>query len=273
GLARLPAPSPGDVFLDLEADPFVGENGLEYLFGYVTSTERSYQADWALTPEQEKRAFERFIDFVSSRWQRYGDLHIYHYSPYEPAALKRLMGRYATREDELDRMLRGQLFVDLFAIVRQSIRASVESYTLKNLEPFYGFQRPTSLLEARRALARLQACLELNDPAGLTEEVRSVVQDYNRDDCLSALELRDWLENIRATLIQQGVSMPRPAVASPEPPEELSERQLQVAALAERLMADVPVAQIERNAEQQARWILAQTLDWHRRENKSVFWE
>ncbi len=276
GLARLPAPSPGDIFLDLEADPFVGENGLEYLFGYISSSEqheRSYVGDWALTPEQEKRAFERFIDFVMSRWERHGDLHIYHYSPYEPAALKRLMGRYATREDELDRMLRGQLFVDLYAIARQSIRASVESYTLKNLEAFYGYERPTSLLDARRALARLQASLELNDPSGLTEEVRTVVQDYNRDDCLSALQLRGWLEDIRSTLIQQGASIARPAVASPEPPEELSERQLEVAALAKRLTADVPVAQAERNPEQQARWILAQTLDWHRRESKSVFWE
>jgi len=35
GLQRLPEPSPGDIFLDLEADPFVGDVGLEYLFGYV----------------------------------------------------------------------------------------------------------------------------------------------------------------------------------------------------------------------------------------------
>ncbi len=35
GLTRLPEPSDGDIFLDLEGDPFVGEHGLEYLFGYV----------------------------------------------------------------------------------------------------------------------------------------------------------------------------------------------------------------------------------------------
>ena len=38
-------------------------------------------------------------------------MHIYHYAPYEPAALKRLMGRYSTREAEVDRMLRAELFV------------------------------------------------------------------------------------------------------------------------------------------------------------------
>ena len=35
GLTRLPEPSDGDIFLDLEGDPFVGEHGLEYLFGYL----------------------------------------------------------------------------------------------------------------------------------------------------------------------------------------------------------------------------------------------
>ena len=42
------------------------------------------------------------------------------YAPYEPAALKRLMGRYATREEEIDRMLRAGLFVDLYQVVRHS---------------------------------------------------------------------------------------------------------------------------------------------------------
>ena len=33
GFARLPAPSPGDVFFDIEGDPYWGREGLEYLFG------------------------------------------------------------------------------------------------------------------------------------------------------------------------------------------------------------------------------------------------
>jgi uncharacterized protein len=37
GLFRLCSPSGGDIFLDLEGDPFVGEAGLEYLFGVVTA--------------------------------------------------------------------------------------------------------------------------------------------------------------------------------------------------------------------------------------------
>jgi len=276
GLYRLPEPSPGDIFLDFEADPFVGEDGLEFLFGYVTtdaSGARNYVAEWAFSREEERRAFERFVDFVMARWARYPGLHIYHYAPYEPSALKRLMGRYATREDEIDRMLRASLFVDLYTIARQSIRASVERYSIKNLEAFYDFNRSVPLIDVRSALAKLQARLELDDAGSISEESKDIVLRYNRDDCLSALRLRDWLEKIRSETVASGALISRPAVGNPEPPLELDERQRQVAALVKRLTADVPVDDKERTAEQQARWILAHSLDWHRREQKASWWE
>ena len=40
-------------------------------------------------------------------------MHVYHYAAYEITALKRLMGRYGTREDEIDDLLRRDVFVDL----------------------------------------------------------------------------------------------------------------------------------------------------------------
>ena len=107
GLARLPEPSPGDIFLDLEGDPYVGEAGLEYLTGAVITCDdgqHHYTGLWAVSREEEKRNFEHFVDGVMRRWQQHPDLHIYHFAPYEPAALKRLMGRYASREDEIDRI-------------------------------------------------------------------------------------------------------------------------------------------------------------------------
>ena len=82
---------------------------------------------------------------MTERLKVYPDLHIYHFAPYEPAAMKRLMGRYATRENEVDNLLRAEIFVDLFSVVRHGIRASVESYSIKKLEPLYSFVRTVPL--------------------------------------------------------------------------------------------------------------------------------
>ena len=74
-----------------------------------------YVGDWASNRQEERGAFERFVDFVTERLKVYPDLHIYHFAPYEPAAMKRLMGRYATRENEVDSLVaRGDFRRPLF---------------------------------------------------------------------------------------------------------------------------------------------------------------
>jgi hypothetical protein len=275
GLCRLPEPSAGDVFFDLEGDPFVEEGGIEYLFGYafIEQGELQYRGEWALSRAEEKRVFEAFVDFVTKRREQHPDLHIYHYAPYEPAAWKRLMGRYATREDEIDRMLRAGLLVDLYQVVRHGIRASVERYSIKDLEPLFSFMRGTPLEDAGRALATVQALLEMGDPRLVTPELQAPVAGYNRDDCLAARGLRDWLEGVRADLIAKGESIPRPPATPAEPSEDQSAWQARIEALIRLLTGDVPAEQQERNAHQQARWILAYILDWHRCEEKVVWWE
>jgi uncharacterized protein len=276
GLGALPAPNAGDIFLDLEGDPFAGEGGLEYLFGYLTVAAdgtSAYVAEWALNREEERQAFERFVDFVMQRRQAFPDLHIYHFAPYEPAALKRLMGRYASREQEVDTLLKTQSFVDLFAVVHHGVRASVESYSIKKLEPLYGFIRATALVEANTALMRVSTALELGDLALIDDDTRGTVARYNRDDCESARGLRDWLETRRSEVEARGQPVPRPTPPEPQPQPKLDERQARLAALVAQLTHDVPTDVAARSSEQQARWLLAHTLDWHRREDKAVWWE
>ncbi len=200
GLSRLPEPSPGDVFLDLEGDSFAREGGREYLFGVVTidpSGEPAYQGFWALNDQEERQTFESVMDLIAQAWTAHAEMHVYHYAPYEPSAFKRLMGRYATREEELDKLLRAGRFVDLYGVVRQGLRAGIERYSIKNLEVFYGFERAVPLADASRSLLVMEQALELNCAGGVPKEVRDVVQGYNQDDCLSALGLRGWLEHLR----------------------------------------------------------------------------
>ena len=129
----------GDLFLDLEGDPFAFDDGLDYLFG-VLETDGTFHAFWSrdeageFSLDGERRAFEALMDFLGERLRADPNLHIYHYAPYEPTALKRLMGRYGTREEEVDDLLRRGVLVDLLRAVRQSLRASVESYSIKKME-------------------------------------------------------------------------------------------------------------------------------------------
>jgi len=276
GLLLLPEPSPGDLFFDLEGDPFIGRGGREYLFGFVADDESGnsvYSSQWAVNADEEKRAFETFVDTVMARWAKYPAMHIYHFTGYESGALKRLMGRYATREDEIDRMLRAYLLVDLHTVTRRAVRASVEHYSLKALEPFYGFERKVLLEDARTALRQVQHGLELGETAQLDPTLQNTVTQYNAEDCYSTRALRDWLEAERRQLEQAGQSIPRPSQPDGAPPATLDERQQRTAVLGAALRNGVPVDPTQRNTDQAARWLLSHLLDWHRREVKSEYWE
>lgn len=269
GLLRLPRPSPGDIFLDLEGDPFVGSAGLEYLFGWAVRSEDGawrYTGQWATDASSEKAAFEAFMAAAALRAD---GAHIYHYAPYEPAALKRLMGRYAVCEDALDRLLRGGALVDLYAIVRQSVLCSVERYSIKELEPFYRFTREVPLPEASQALREVEYLLETGQPPGAGDALRATVASYNRDDCVSAAHLRDWLETLRAQL----VDAPRPTAPDPAPTPKVAARDVRVRALMERLTAGLQADVESRTRAEQSRWLLAQLLAFHRREEKAVWWD
>ena len=276
GLALLPEPSSGDIFFDFEGDPFVGPGGLEYLFGYVTvgdGGETDYTPLWGLSHEKEKGNFERFVDWVMERWTAHPDMHIYHFAPYEPSAMKRLMGRHATREDEVDQMLRAGLFVDLHRVVRGGLRAGVESYSIKEMERFFGYVREVPLNDANAALYAVSAPLELGDPEAIPGENMKVIEGYNRDDCIATYHLREWLEGIRRRLIDGGASIERPQQQDSVPSDSLTEWQAMVQELAKRIAGDLAVAPPVEDREGSARWTLANILEWHRREDKAFWWE
>ena len=280
GLSELAEPVIADVFVDLEGDPFAGDResggGQEYLFGLVSCDgpgKLRYDKKWAFTVKEEKEAFEWLVDQIYRRWKECPGMHIYHFGGYEPGAFKRLMGRYATREDEVDSMLRAGLFVDLHQVFKQAVRASVEEYSLKKLEHIYKFIRKTTLDDSRQAMRYVEHRLELGWDGQLPDDFREVLEGYNAEDCFSVVAMRDWLETERQKLISSGAVIPRPAIGDGAPSDELDERQKQVAALVEALVSRIPVDPTERSKEQQAQWMMAQLLDWHRRENKASWWE
>ncbi len=279
GLTRLPEPSPGDLFVDLEGDSYALGEGIDYLFGVAErdadgAGRPRYTALWALDHAGERAAFEKLMAIIALRRAEHPGMHVYHYAPYEPTAFKRLAGRYATCVDALDELLRAKVLVDLYGVVRQGVRASVESYSIKRLEPLYGFERDVPLPVANRNLAEFAAYLERRGSPDLPDGLRAAVLGYNRDDCVSAFRLHTWLEERRRDLeAQRGSPLPRPDAASGEASDDLAGEIGLVREVMDTLLAGVPDEAELRDAAQSARYVLAHLLEWHRREDKSTHWE
>ncbi len=250
GFARLPPPSAGDVFFDIEGDPYWSREGLEYLFGSLT--EDGYQPLWAHDSAQERAVYERWIDWITARLERHPDLHVYHYNHYEPTALKALMARYGTREAEVDDLLRRKVLVDLYTVVRQALRLGTESYSLKAVEAMYAFEREAEVTEAGGSILAYQEYLSSRDASKL-----EAIADYNADDCRSTLGLRDWLLAERGNVAYQDAAPPSPPSA-----QQLA-RHAEVERLERELLAD---------GEDPGKRLLADLLQYHRREARPEWW-
>ena len=186
------------------------------------------------------------------------------------------MGRYGTREDEVDQLLRKGVMVDLLRAVRQSLRASVESYSIKKMEQFYGFEREVDLRDAGSSIVAFEQWLELGEGDRPESTHLERIERYNRDDVVSNVRLRDWLEDRRVELAElTGLDVPRPTEREAQVSDELSATAARVAALVQRLADPAEVS--ERSSGAIARtagdWLLAQILGWHRREDKAMWWE
>ncbi len=269
GLSALPEPSPWDLFFDIEADPWATEVGLEYLLGVVDEVDGAprYQAIWGRTQEEEKVAFERFIRLVIERLDAHPEMHVYHYGGYESGAIKRLMLRHATCVDEVDRLLRGDVLVDLLNVVRQGVRVSVESYSLKQIEKSYMPRREGPVTEAGFSVVAFETWLKDGD-----QTILDGIADYNRDDCVSTWMLRTWLEDRRDEAVARWPELPwtRPAADVKDPSPAVTEWQAMVATRIDGLTSDLAPDDLSAGAE--ARRLLADLLDWHRREEKSQWW-
>jgi uncharacterized protein len=292
GLLALPEPTVGDLFFDIEGARYYSEDGrefgLQYLFGLVDTADVApgnlprYTQIWAFDRQGEKQAFEELIDFITERRERNPRLHVYHYNHYEPTSVDhltelhgtreevvgRLMGRFATHEDEVDDLFRLGVFVDLYRVVRQGLRVGVENYSIKSLEPACGYARRVDLREATKHLIAFEAALD-EGTAEQEQESKQVVAGYNEDDCRATLALRDWLEARRAELAERlGEEPPRPVFQE----EAHAREDPEVTRIRTELLAGLPEDQTDQTVEQRAKALLAALLDWHRQEAKPAWW-
>jgi uncharacterized protein len=270
GLEALPPASPNDVFFDMEGYPLV-EGGLEYLFGATHFEFGKIQfADWwAHDEQQEKRAFEGFVDWAHARWKADRSMHIYHYADYEVSTLQRLMGNYATRESKVDDLLRNGVFVDLYAVLRQGVVVGTPSYSLKYIERLYMEQREGEVTTSGGSIVAYHRWLE----SGEAEDWQSSpmlreIRDYNEVDCVSTWKLAQWLRDVQQSY---GIEFSgRQAEESFEEDRNRNSYNADAVVLADHLMAEV--GRIDDDESARIQKLLAGLLEFHWREVKPVFW-
>ncbi|MEY4423140.1 MAG: hypothetical protein RLZZ258_243 [Actinomycetota bacterium] len=193
----LPPASKNDVFFDMEGFPYYEEKGgLEYLFGAVDRDKKFY-AWWAHSREQEAEAFTSFVTWAHARMVADPGARIYHYAAYEVTALTKLANRHGVMESEVDWLITEGKLIDLFKVVRGSIMISQPSYSIKKLEAFYDFARKSTVLDAGSSIDeydRYRKTLAVD--AAEAERLLKTIADYNDDDCVSTLELYQWLASM-----------------------------------------------------------------------------
>jgi uncharacterized protein len=276
GLNRLPEPTDHDLYFDIEGDHYYEDGGLEYLFGVVYRNQENqltYKKFWCENRKSEKDAFIELLKFFKARWEENPDMHIYHYGHYEPSAIKRLASRHAILEKEVDDFLRSHKFVNLFSVIKESLQASVESYSLKDLEKFTEYLRSADLRAASAARRSFSAALELGQINNLKEEIRPLIDDYNRDDCLATEELHRWIEGIFQDEKDNGKEITRPKYEDTDASDQVKARDQKAIDLYIALTENISLERSERNQHDQAKWLLAHMVAYHRREERSNAWE
>ncbi|WP_425955429.1 TM0106 family RecB-like putative nuclease [Xylanimonas sp. McL0601] len=270
-LAVIPPPDDGDIFFDFEGDPLHTEGdgtrwGLDYLFGLV-EVDGTFRAWWAHSFAQEKEALLGFLDYLRERRRRHPGLHVYHYAAYERTHLLALAARHGVGEHEVDQLLREHVLVDLYPVVKRSVRVGSRSYSIKKLEPLYmgddlraGDVQTAAASIGEYAAAR-DAIVRGYEAQG--QKMLDAIADYNAYDCRSTLALRDWLVGLGR---QRGVEPS--GEADPAPTSEVEESPLSARLAA---LAGDPLDP-DRTAEQRALGLAAAAIDYHRREQKSFWW-
>jgi uncharacterized protein len=242
-------------------------------YAYRDNGNLVYKNFWATDRAEEKKAFDSFMAFLTERRSKFPEFNVYHFAPYESVAVKRLASVHSIYEQEVDELLRSERFIDLHAAFKESLIASVERYSLKDLEKFTTYNRKVELRDAGIARKNIECALALNVFSSLAKETITTVEGYNEDDCLATEALHVWLEKLRGELINAGYAFKRPFPKEQEPDKELMEREKQSLRLFEGLTGNLPADRSVWTDEDRAKWLLAHQLNYFRREDKSSWWE
>ncbi len=175
--------APVELYFDIEAKPDIS---LDYLHGVLVvdkryNTEKFY-VNLAENPLDEELIWYQFLDLV---W-KYPIAPIYHFCEYEIQTVKRLAKLYKTPAYKWKPLLKR--FVDIHQVVTQTITLPVESYALKNIARWLGFEWRNPEANGAQSVCWYEEWLKTGDRSLL-----DAIVIYNEDDCYATYYIKEWL--------------------------------------------------------------------------------
>ncbi|MDZ8183430.1 MAG: TM0106 family RecB-like putative nuclease [Nostoc sp. ChiSLP02] len=175
--------APIELYFDIEAQP---DLDLDYLLGVLvvdrlTNTEKFYSF-LAEKPEDEELVWQQFLNLVC----QYPQAPIYHFCAYEFDTVKRLAKLYNTPHSSVRPIL--NRFVDIYELLTQSVALPVESYALKAIARWLGFEWRNKEASGAKCIYWYEEWLKTGDRTLLAS-----IQSYNEDDCRATCIVKDWL--------------------------------------------------------------------------------
>ncbi|MEM9163016.1 MAG: TM0106 family RecB-like putative nuclease [Cyanobacteria bacterium P01_F01_bin.4] len=173
-----------ELYFDIEAAP---DRDLVYLHGVLVVNHVTQQHTFLplmgddLT--DEVAAWRRFQQAVA----QYPDAPIYHFCPYEAQTVKRLATTYGSQID-IDPLLRR--FVDIHKRVTDAVTLPVESYALKHIARWMGFEWRDAEANGAQSICWYDSWLETGEQHYLQSILR-----YNEDDCRATYHVKQWLSD------------------------------------------------------------------------------
>ncbi|WP_377473564.1 MAG: TM0106 family RecB-like putative nuclease [Microcoleus anatoxicus] len=177
--------APIEIYFDIEAEP---ELNLDYLHGVLVidrynNTEK-YYSFLAESATEEGVAWSQFLELMWS----YPIAPIFHFCDYEIKTFKRLAKLYKTPVYLWKPVLKR--FVDIHKYVTQKAIMPVESYALKPIARWLGFEWRDANANGAQCVCWYDDWLKTGDRSLLEAIVR-----YNEDDCRATYVVKDWLTN------------------------------------------------------------------------------
>lgn len=178
-----------ELYFDIEAQP---ELNLDYMLGVLvvdrSSKTETFHSLLAEKPEDEASIWEKFIEIVS----QYPQAPIFHFFSYEVDTVIRLAKLYQTPTQTIQPLL--DRFVDIYEYITQTVALPVESYALKAIARWLGFEWRDPQANGSQCIYWYDQWLATGDRTFLNS-----IQIYNEDDCRATRHVKDWLE----TFIQE----------------------------------------------------------------------